>query len=393
MHTPQNILDKAKALKSWLITHRRHLHKHPELSFREVETKKYIRHVLQSLGLSISDITETGLATTCHGANSGPYIALRADMDALPVQENTAYSYASVNRNVMHACGHDVHMTCLLGALHILNDLRSEFSGNVLGVFQPGEEILPGGAIKVIESGIFDKYKPRLIIGQHVMPGQATGTLGFRPGHYMASTDEIYISVKGNGGHIAVPSLTQDVVSAAAEIVISLKQKVTKEAGDIPVVIGFGKTEAQGSTNLMPTEANLTGTFRTMDEKFRSHAKNLIHTIVEQIAERYGAVSEINIIKGYPALNNHTLFTKEAMHYASELVGNQNIIKLEKRMTGEDFAHYARIMPAVFYRLGIAGNDAGENNVHRPDFDVDEEALVYGSASMAWLALKFLNRL
>ncbi len=391
--TPQHILNKAKGLKSWLITHRRHLHQHPELSFEEYETKKYLRHVLKEMGLSVSDITETGIATTCHGAKAGPYIALRSDMDALPLQENTNLSFASANRNVMHACGHDVHMTCLLGALRILNELRSEFAGNVLGIFQPGEEMLPGGAIKVIESGVFEKHKPKLIIGQHVMPGQPTGTLGFRPGQYMASTDEIYITVKGNGGHIAVPSLTQDVISAAAEIVLSLKKQITNKAGNVPVIIGFGKTEAEGSTNLMPTEAKLTGTLRTMDEKFRAYAKSLIHSIATHIAEQYGAEAKITIINGYPSLTNHALYTKEAMQFAGELVGNQNIIKLEKRMTGEDFAHYSRVMPAIFYRLGIAGNHSGINNVHRPDFDVDENALIYGSASMAWLALKFLNRL
>jgi amidohydrolase len=393
MNTPQQILDNAKKLKSWLVSHRRHLHQHPELSFKEFETKIYLRHVLKDMGLPVSDITKTGLSTTCHGAKVGPYIALRSDMDALPLQENTNLSFTSANHKVMHACGHDVHMTCLLGALRILNELRSEFAGNVLGIFQPGEEVLPGGAIKVIESGIFEKYKPKLIIGQHVMPGQPTGTLGFKPGHYMASTDELYITVKGNGGHIAVPQLTKDIISAAAEIVLSLKKQIIKEAGDIPVIIGFGKIEAEGSTNLMPTEAKLTGTFRTMDEKFRKHAKSLIHSIANQIAERYGAKAEITIINGYPSLTNHTLYTKEAMQFAGELVGNQNIIKLDKRMTGEDFAHYSRIMPAIFYRLGIAGNHTGINNIHRPDFDVDENALIYGSASMAWLALKFLNRL
>lgn len=392
MIDPHEILSKAHSLKNWLLQHRKYLHMHPELSFKEYETQKYLQQALSDIGFSdINPLADTGLSTTCNGNSKGPCVALRADMDALPLQEKK-HSLASVNPGIMHACGHDVHMTCLLGALKILYEIRPQFTGKVLAIFQPGEEKLPGGAIKVIKSGIFEKHNPEIIIGQHVMPGQPVGKFGFRPGNYMASTDEIYITIKGNSGHIAVPSMTQDVVSAASESIINIKKEIESQAGDVPVVIGFGKINANGNTNIMPPEVCISGTFRTMDENFRKHAKIQMKDILKQISNNYGTSFDLNIVEGYPALTNHPAYTKEAMQYTGELLGKSNIIELDKRMTGEDFAHYAQIMPAIFLRLGIAGNKSGYANVHSADFDIDNDALTYGSAVLAWLALKFIKR-
>jgi amidohydrolase len=392
MYNPQNILELARQMKPLLVEQRNHLHMHPELSFRERETRNYLKKALENIGIAqIDEVADTGLAAELPGNREGKCIALRADMDALPLQEKTHKAYASKNAGVMHACGHDVHMTCLLGALRILKSMQSHVKGKVLAIFQPGEEQLPGGANKVIASGIFDKYKPELILGQHVMPGQAVGTLGFRYGPYMASTDEIYIKFMGKGGHIAVPSLTADAVSAAAETILSLKEEIRQEAGDIPAILGFGKVEAKGSNNLIPAEVTLAGTFRTMDESFRKYAKEQMQIKLNRIADAYGLKAELNIVKGYPSLKNHKSYTQDAIEYAADLLGSSHIADLDKRMTGEDFAFYSQHMPSVFYRLGIAGNELGHENVHSPHFDIDDEALVYGSAGMAWLALNFLE--
>jgi len=366
---------------------------YPELSFREKETQNYLKKALEDIGVSHhEEIADTGLAAELPGKQTGKCIALRADMDALPLQEKNQKSYTSKHAGVMHACGHDVHMACLLGALRILKHAQNSVQGSILAIFQPGEEQLPGGANKVIESGIFDKYSPHLILGQHVMPGQAVGTLGFRSGEYMASTDEIYIRFKGKGGHIAVPSMTEDAVSAAAEAILSLKQEIRQEAGNIPAILGFGKVEARGSNNLIPSEVNLSGTFRTMDEKFREYAKEQMRIKLNRIAQAYKLQAELKIIKGYPSLKNHKSFTQDAIDFSTDLLGSSHVVDLEKRMTGEDFAFYSQHMPSVFYRLGIAGKTAGHENVHSAFFDIDEDALVYGSAGMAWLALNFLNQ-
>ncbi|MFW6302420.1 MAG: M20 metallopeptidase family protein [Bacteroidales bacterium] len=392
MRNPKDILMLARELKPALLEHRHHLHMYPELSFQEYNTQAYLHSVLKEMDISgTEEIAGTGLAANLDGNNQGACLALRADMDGLPIEEKTGAAYASKNKGIMHACGHDVHMTCLLGALKILRQMQTSMKGNVLAIFQPGEELLPGGANKVIESGIFDKHKPRVILGQHVMPGQAVGTLGFRADSYMASTDEIYIRFRGNGGHIAVPSMTRDIVSAAAEAILSLKENIKKDAGHIPVILGFGAVHANGSNNIIPAEVTMSGTLRTLDEQFREYAKSQMKVRLDRIAEAYGATVELKIIKGYPSLKNHDAYTREAIDYAGELLGSTHIVQLDKRMTGEDFAYYSQIMPAVFYRLGIAGEKAGHNNVHSPVFDIDEDALVYGSAGMAWMALQFLD--
>lgn len=388
------LLNNAKQDKDLLVTVRRHIHQNPELSFQEYNTQIYLEKKLKELGITdVKHIGDTGLAIIIEGKGKGECIALRADMDALPIQEANEVPYKSQNDGIMHACGHDVHSAALLGAIKLLHETRQKWNGKVLAIFQPGEEKLPGGANKIIDSGIFEKLKPRLIIGQHVMPEMPVGTIGFRAGTYMASTDEIYIDIEGKGGHAAVPELTKDTVSCASEIILSLKNGLQEMSKDIPVIFSIGKVIANGSTNIIPSEVKMEGTLRTMDEQFRKYAKTQMHLIVGRISEQYGVKATLKIIDGYPSLSNHSSYTTEAIEFMEELLGSKNVKTMDLRMTGEDFAYYSQIMPAIFYRLGIADEYKGNINVHNNHFDINEDALTYGSCGLAWLAIRFLTRI
>ncbi|MDA3910151.1 MAG: M20 family metallopeptidase [Bacteroidales bacterium] len=389
----QALLNNAKTIHPEIIRIRRHLHKYPELSFQEKETQSFLIKELAKIGINkIEKNADTGIAVELDSGNPGSCIALRADMDALPIQEANIADYASVNDGIMHACGHDTHMSSLFGCLKLLNSNKSEWKGKVLAIFQPGEEMLPGGATKVIASGIFDKYKPRLIIGQHVMPGMPIGHFGFKAGPYMASTDEIYIKVSGKGGHAATPTLTKDTVACAAEMLLTLKSEIKSMAKDVPVVLGFGKLIADGSNNVIPSEVNMEGTFRSMDEAFRNYAKTQMHTILQSIANRYGTEVRLEIRDGYPSLTNNQEYTNDAKEYMQDLLTNRHVEEMDIRLTGEDFAYYSQKMPAIFYRFGIQGEKLGSVNVHNRFFDIDENALIYSTAGLAWLSIQFLNQ-
>lgn len=389
----QALLNSAKTIHPEVIRIRRHLHKHPELSFQENETQTFLINELSKIGISkLEKIADTGIAVIIDSGNPGACIALRADMDALPIQEANIADYASVNDGIMHACGHDTHMSSLFGCLKLLNNNKSDWKGKVLAIFQPGEEVLPGGATKVIDSGIFDKYKPRLIIGQHVMPGMPVGHVGFKAGAYMASTDEIYVTVSGKGGHAATPALTKDIVACAAEMLLTLKTEIKTMAKDVPVILGFGKIIANGSNNVIPSEVKLEGTFRTMDESFRAYAKTQMKTILQSIANRYGTEVKLSIRNGYPSLTNHREYTLDAIEYMQDLLSNSQVETMDIRLTGEDFAYYSQKMPSIFYRFGIEGEKLGSVNVHNRFFDIDENALIYSTAGLAWLSIQFLNQ-
>lgn len=389
----RHIQDLSARLLPLSIESRRHLHQYPELSYEEYKTAAYIKNILKEIGVEdIQDAGETGVTGIINKDSKGPVIALRADMDALPITEANNHPYKSKHPGIMHACGHDVHMASLLGAANILSQIRHHLAGKVLLVFQPGEEKLPGGAQQIIQSGIFENFFPELIIAQHVMPGMPTGHVGFRPGPYMASTDEIYITVRGKGGHAAVPSLTRDTVFVSAEIISHLKRHITAMAKELPCILSFGKLTANGATNVIPDEVKMEGTFRAMNEEFRANALESIRTEAEKLAEKHGTEAIVEIINGYPSLSNSKTYTPEAYKFASQFMPPENLSQLDIRMTGEDFAHYAKIMPIVFYRLGIAGNGLGTENVHNARFDVDEKCLETGIGLMAWLALSFLER-
>lgn len=373
-----------------VISFRRHLHAHPELSYQEVNTAKFITEKLISFGLTPVQMAETGVVALIEGKNpSKKTIALRADIDALPITEQNKVDYKSTQPGVMHACGHDVHTSSLLGTAKILSQLRNEFEGTIKFIFQPGEEKNPGGASIMIREGVLENPAPQGIIGQHVFPLLPVGKIGFREGKYMASSDEIYLKVIGKGGHGATPELTIDPVVIASHIIIALQQVISRNASPKqPTVLTFGKITANGATNIIPDEVNIAGTFRALDEKWRSEGLKRIQKMAESIAEGMGGKCEVDIHHGYPYLENNPALTQRIKQAAAEYVGAENVVDIDLTLGSEDFAYYSQIIPASFYRLGTRNEAKGITSyVHTPTFDIDEDALVIGPGLMAWMAI------
>jgi amidohydrolase len=377
-----------------VIAFRRHIHANPELSFEEKKTASYVSDTLNFLGLKATNVAETGVVALVEGKNPNKRVlALRADMDALPIQEQNDVPYKSTNPGVMHACGHDVHTASLLGAAHILNQVKDSFEGTVKLIFQPGEERIPGGASLMIEDGVLEHPKVDQIIAQHVMPMIDVGKVGFRQGMYMASSDEIYLTVNGVGGHGAMPDQLIDPVLIASHIIVALQQVISRNADPkTPSVLSFGKVVADGATNVIPEQVKLEGTFRTMDEKWRARAKELINRIAKGTAEAMGATCEVNILHGFPYLENHPELTSRTRAHAEEYLGKDQVVDLDLWMAAEDFAFYSQQVDACFYRLGVRNESKGITApVHTPTFDIDEDALEVGSGLMAWLAVSNLR--
>lgn len=383
------------ALLPELISMRRHLHANPELSFKELNTAAYISKLLNEWEIPHqTGVGGNGIVGLIEGKNpEKKVIALRADMDALPISEQNQVDYKSINAGVMHACGHDVHMTCLLGAANILNRLKNDFDGSIKLIFQHAEEKLPGGAIQMIQAGALENPKPAAIFGQHVYPELEAGKVGFRAGMYMASSDEINLFVRGKGGHAAMPDKLNDTVLAASQIIVSLQQLVSRKANpQMPTVLSFGKIVADGAHNVIPGEVSIFGTFRTFNEEWRTDAHRLITNTAQSVAVAYGCECEVVIDKGYPFLVNDekvTWLTKEA---AIDFLGKENVVDLAPRMTAEDFASYSQLITACFYRLGTANKEKDIiSALHTPTFDVDEKSIETGAGLMAWIAFQQLK--
>lgn len=374
---------------------RRHLHAHPELSFNEDATSTFVCAKLDEWGIPYkAGYVRTGIVAHIHGRDPhSKVIALRADLDALPIVEENDVPYRSQNHGVMHACGHDVHTSCLLGAARILNDLRDQWSGTVKLIFQPGEERLPGGASLMIKEDALNDPPASAILGQHVFPDLEVGKVGFRPGMYMASTDELYMTVSGKGGHAALPHTLIDPVLITAHIITALQQVVSRRARpSVPSVLSFGKVIANGATNIIPDKVELEGTFRTMDEEWRAEAHRIMVETAEHIAKGMGGSCQFRVEKGYPFLVNDEHLTHTAKLAAEEYLGKENVIDLDLRMTAEDFSYYSQLMPACFYRLGTRNAEKGiTSGLHTSTFNVDEQSLELGSGLMAWLAIRQLG--
>lgn len=370
---------------------REHLHMHPELSFEEFETSAFLKQQIENWGLAVDKVwVKTGFSVVIDSGKAGPTIALRADLDALPITEQNHRTYASKKEGKMHACGHDVHAACLMGALKILNELKSEFKGKMVAFFQAGEEKLPGGASLMIKEGIMEHYRPNAMIAQHVYPEMPVGKLGFREGKYMASADEIYLTVKGKGGHAALPHTTVDPILISASILQELQKISSRFAPPtLPVVLSFGKIEGKGATNVIPSEVKLEGTLRTMNEEWRAKFHDQISRVAEATASMMGGECVVEIKKGYPFLVNDAEITGECRQAAIELHGAEQIEELDLRMTAEDFAYFSQHCPVCFYRLGVRNEAKGiVHSVHHPQFDVDEGALKVGMESLAYLAVQ-----
>lgn len=371
---------------------RHQIHAHPELSFQEFKTAAFISDKLRQWGIPHqTGVAGTGIVGLIKGKHpESRCIALRADMDALPIEEANETSYRSQNKGVMHACGHDVHSSCLLGAAKILNELKDEWEGTVKLIFQPGEEQHPGGASLMIKEGVLDNPRPQAIFALHVYPHLPSGTTGFRAGQYMASADEIYITIKGKGGHAALPHQTVDSIAIAAQVITGLQQVVARKANPlIPSVLTFGKIQGGFATNVIPETVELLGTFRTMDEEWRYQAHKWIKDFTEKTCEAYNAHAIVDIPRGYPSLFNNPELTERATALAKDYLGEGNVHQLEMRMAGEDFSFYTHHVPGCFFRIGTNKDGKLFNvPVHNARFDIDEHALKTGMGMLAWMAVK-----
>jgi len=390
----ERIKSLAQAYKQEVIDLRRHLHSHPELSFKEFQTAAFVAEKLKEIGITeIESKATTGWSALIKGKNpEKKVVALRADMDALPIIEANEVPYKSQNPGVMHACGHDAHTASLLGAAKILNEVRDQFEGTIKLIFQPGEEIIPGGASIMIKDKVLENPRPNSILGQHVMPMIPAGKVGFRSGLYMASTDELYLTIKGKGGHGAMPETFIDPVLISAHLLVALQQIVSRVANPkIPSVLSFGRVEALGATNIIPNEVKIQGTFRTLDEAWRAKAHEKMRLIAQGIVEGMGGQLDFEIRKGYPFLKNEPALTARSVEAARAYLGAENVLDLDIWMAAEDFAFFSQEVDGCFYRLGTRNEARGiTSGVHTSTFDIEEEALEIGAGLMAWLAVSEL---
>lgn len=395
-HLISSIKKLADQYHEEVVSIRRNIHANPELAFEEYETASLVSKFLTEHGIShVTGVAKTGVVGLIKGKNpENNTIALRADMDALPIFEKNELAYKSKNEGLMHACGHDVHTSSLLGAARILQSLRDHFEGSIKLIFQPSEEKYPGGAKLMIEEGVLENPTPNAIIGQHVFPELEAGKVGMKSGKYMASTDEIYITVKGKGGHGAIPHKNIDPVLIASHLVVALQQIVSRNADpSMPTVLSFGKFIANGQTNIIPDEVKLEGIMRTFDEKWRKEMKEKITKLAHNLVSGMGGTCEVLIDTGYPFLVNDLQTTEDARAFAMEYMGKENVVELGLRTTAEDFAYFSQIVPGCFYRLGTRNEKAGiTSNLHTATFNVDEESLKTGMGLMAWLAICELTK-
>jgi amidohydrolase len=380
------------------VFYRQHIHQYPELSFQENATADFVEKELRKIGYTeITRMSKTGVIALLHPSDiTGKVVGLRADLDALPIQETNNIEYKSKHAGVMHACGHDVHTAILLTAAKILFYYKDQIKGNIKFIFQPGEELLPGGASLLIKEGVLHKPEVDFLIAQHVTPQIQVGKIGFKKGLFMASTDEIYLTIKGKGGHAAMPQTYNSPLLLAAAILTRLHQffmiDKTENKLQIPTVLAFGKIEGKGATNVIPDVVSLAGTFRTLDEVWRKKCHELIKEIVIETTAEMNGECIVDIHHGYPCLVNDEKITATCIQTASEIIGKQNIVELDYRMTAEDFAYFSQIKPVCFYRLGT-GNPAKdtEHNVHNSHFNIDEDVLKFAPAVMASIAIDLIN--
>lgn len=378
-----------------IISVRRHLHSYPEPGFQEYKTSAYIISKHKEYGIPYkSGIAKTGVVGFIAGdKKSKKTIALRADMDALPVVEVNEVEYRSKNKGFMHACGHDVHIACLLGAAKILNELRNEFGGTIKLFFQPSEETLPCGALAMINEGVLKNPDVANVFGQHVLPSLNSGMIGLKSGKYMASSDEIYITIIGKGGHAATPELVVNPITIAASVLSELSKEFEKnKPSDSPSLLAFGRIAGEGRTNVIPDEVKIDGTMRAYDEEWKAKAHDIISSVASQVAQNMGGDCNVNIVKGYPFLVNDDMLTSEVKRLAIDYLGTENVVDLDMRMTAEDFAYFSQKVPSCYYRLGIRNEAKGiVSNLHTSTFDVDESSMITGMGLMAWIAINQLK--
>jgi len=382
----QKIKDLASQYKDEFIGIRQHLHAHPELSYKEFETSQYVQQKLREYMIPFEVKANTGVVGLIEGKNSSSRIvALRADMDALPINEENDIPYKSTTPGVMHACGHDVHTTCLLGAAKILSETKNEWEGTVKLIFQPGEEKNPGGASLLINEGVLQNPAPQCIFGLHVNPQLEVGKLSFRGGKVMASADELYITVRSKGGHAAAPHLTADTIMIASHLVVGLQQVISRNRDPFtPSVLTVSSFQGGYTTNVIPSEVKLMGTFRAMDEGWRFKAHGIIKKLSKELVKSMGAEADVHIDVGYPTVYNNEALNDYAKSLAEDFMGKEKVEETEVRMGAEDFGYYSQKIPGCFFRLGTANKAKGlTSGVHTPTFNIDEDAIEIGMGMMA----------
>jgi len=386
----QHFESEFAAIHKKAVTYRRHIHANPELSGSEVQTAAFIEHTLKEIGIeTIRHFENHGISALIKGKTLKPVIGIRAEMDALPIEETNEVDYVSKNRGVMHACGHDVHMSILLGLAELLHKHSDELPVSVELIFQPSEETLPGGAKAMIEGGVLKNPTIDFMLALHVLPEMKVGNVGFRKGMYMASGDEIYMTLLGKGGHAAMPHLLNDPVVCAAQIVTSMQQVISRRASpEIPSVLSFGRFIANGRTNVIPDVVEIEGTFRTFDEKWRIRAHKLISDIAMNTAESAGVAADVKIIKGYPVLFNNEVLTEKIIKIAKKTLGSNHVEELPLRMTADDFAYYTHEVPSCYMRIGTGtGKQGGTRFLHTPLFDVHEDSIYTGIKLLSGILL------
>ncbi len=370
-----------------------YLHSNPELSFNESKTAAFIAKVLKENNISVHiNLNGHGLIGIINGKSSGKTIGIRAELDALPISENSNIKFASINQGVMHACGHDIHMASLLGTAILLNELREYLKGKILFIFESGEEMLPGGATQIIESEIFKNNKPDIMLAFHILPELAAGKAGFREGQYMASGDEIHITVKGKGGHAALPHTTINPIIIASELILNLKKfNDTQSPDDIPSILSFGKFIANGATNVIPDDAKIEGTFRTMDESWREKVHLHIEEISKATCLKYGGDCIVDVRKGYPSIFNNPDICRKIKELAKDYLGETNVVNLDRRMTTDDFAYFSQTIPSVFFRLGVGFDNGHKHQLHSSTFEANGDILNYSSGLLTWVLINLTN--
>lgn len=381
-----SVFEAAQQLAAQVVEWRREIHRHAELSFEEHRTSALICQVLDQHGIPYKKVAGTGVLARVDGRTADPIhpVVLRADMDALPITEASGLPFACTD-GAMHACGHDLHTSALLGALVLLQARRETFDGTILGLFQPGEELWPGGASIVLKEGVFDGMEPRAFVGGHVSPELKVGQIGLRSGTFMASTDEIHITVHGKGGHGGLPHLLKDPVLATSAMIVAMQQIVSRNNyAFTPSVLSFGRVIADGATNIIPDQVEVEGTFRTMDEEWRKEAHRRIREVAEQTTAAYGCTAEVDLMVGYPCVLNDERLTATAREVAAETFGTQAAVDIPRRMTAEDFGSYSVRYPSVFFRWGVECDIP----LHNAAFVADERAIPYGVAMLAAMALR-----
>lgn len=384
-----DLLADARALDGTLLHWRRHLHAHPELSGHEANTATYVAAALRGMGLEPRERVGGMYGLTVDLGPAGrPCVALRADMDALPIQEQTGLPYASRTPGVMHACGHDAHTAMLLGAARLLSERRGELARPVRLIFQPAEEQPPGGAKPMIDAGVLDGVER--VYGLHIWSEMPVGTLGTRAGVFMASTDELDIVIRGRGGHAAMPQQCVDPIVAASQVVVALQSITSRSiAMTDSAVVSITQFNGGTASNIIPEEARLAGTVRTLSEATRAAVLRRLREIVEGVARAHGAEARVEVGAGYPALVNDAAAVESALRAARGLgIASERILQLAAQGGGEDFAYYARRVPSAFVFLGARNEAKGCVFAHHhPRFNIDEDALPLGAALLAALAL------